>query len=87
MVNLLAIRGELEKDLYVHKVCESCENSPSEYLYIVENLFFGIFHICEECKNFMEFSEMPDLKNTFLKKFQAICWADFEEAPKDTPLR
>lgn len=85
MVNLLAIRSEIEKDLYIHKVCESCEKVPSEYLYVVQNLLFGIFHLCEDCQQHLQPDE--ELNSKILKKFQAICWEDFCEAPVDTPLR
>lgn len=87
IADLWAIRFEIDKDLHRHKVCESCEAEISEYLYIVQNLLFGIFHICEECKKGMTESDTPDFKSTFLKKFQAICWEDYEAVPKDTPLR
>lgn len=86
MVNLLAIRKEIEKDLYIHKVCESCEKAPSEYLYIVQSLFFGIFHLCEDCQKQVK-PDVEEFKSNILKKFQAICWEDFEEAPVDMPLR
>ena len=87
IADLYEIRKEVDRDLNIHKVCESCENSVSEYLYIVKNLMFGIFHICEECKLGLSYQELPDFKSTFLKKFQAICWEDYEEVPKDMPLR
>lgn len=86
-MNLINIRYEIEKDLRTHKVCESCEGAPSEYLYIIKSLMFGIFHVCEDCKTNLACNEIPDTKSTFLKKFQAICWEDYVEAPADTPLR
>jgi len=86
-MNLIDIRFEIEKDLHLHKVCESCEAAPSEYLYIIKSLLFGIFHVCEDCKSNLECTEMQDISSTFVKKFQTICWKDYEEVPKDTPLR
>lgn len=86
-MNLIDIRYEVEKDLNIHKVCESCEAAPSEYLYIIKSLLFGIFHVCEDCKSGLECSDMPDTKSTFVKKFQTICWEDYVEAPADIPLR
>lgn len=89
IADLVRIRFEIDRDLYKHKICESCEGSISEYLYVVQNLLFGIFHICEECKQGINESDTPEFKSIFLKKFQAICWEDFEEEEvlKDTPLR
>ena len=82
-MNLINIKHEIEKDLHLHKVCESCEAAPSEYLYIIKSLLYGIFHVCEDCKTNLECTELESIKSTFLKKFQTICWEDYALVPED----
>ena len=81
-MQLVHIRDEIDKDLYLEKFCECCEGRLSTYLYIIKSIMFGIFHICDECKNDLECENASGMKCAFLQKNRKVVWdTEYQENP------
>lgn len=48
---------DIERDIKIPKICESCNGRSSQYLYLVKSMVYGIFHVCELCRN--EILQLP----------------------------
>ena len=69
MLDITPIQQDIQKDRRMKKVCESCNQRLSEYLYILKSIMFGIFHVCEQCKEELDCSETEqEVKTMFIKK-------------------
>lgn len=42
---------DIERDRKDLKLCECCSKRNSQYLYLVKSAVYGIFHVCELCRN------------------------------------
>jgi hypothetical protein len=80
-MDLGPIMEDIEKDRQLVKNCESCGRKRSQYLYILKSLLYGIFHVCEDCREELECPEgcLEEVKAVFLKK-PAHTWS--EEVPQ-----
>lgn len=63
------IEADIEKDRNVEKSCDSCGDQKTNWLYLVRNNVFGIFHICQKCKD--ELSSLELEEGTGLRDFIA----------------
>jgi len=81
--DLEPIKADVEADRNVRRVCESCSSRPSKYLYILKSVLYGIFHLCEHCKEELDCVEtyVEQVKTTFVEK-EKHTWLELEE-----PLR
>ena len=62
LYDLATIALDIEKRRSMVKLCESCKCRVSTELYIVKILIYGIYHVCEPCKQ--ELMKIADKKNT-----------------------
>lgn len=46
----VSIALDIERDSQISRMCESCERRSSQYLYLVKSMVYGIFHICDLCR-------------------------------------
>lgn len=53
---------DVDRDTKVFKMCECCEKRSSQYLYLIKSAIYGIFHICELCRN--EILRMPKISHS-----------------------
>ncbi len=67
LYDLATIAIDVEKRRSIVCMCDSCNERKSSYLYVVKLIFYGIFHVCEPCKD--ELVTIADPRNTtFVKK-------------------
>lgn len=69
-MDLRPIQQDIDKDKKLSKCCESCSRKRSRYLYIVKSVLYGIFHICEDCKEELVCPDYctEEIKAVFLEK-------------------
>jgi uncharacterized protein with PIN domain len=77
MLDLTLIQQDVDQDKKVQKICESCNQRLSKYLYILKSIFYGIFHVCEYCKEELDSAETPteEIKTAFVEKAKSA-WID-----------
>jgi hypothetical protein len=80
-MNLAPIQSDVDQDKKLRRMCESCNKQFSKYLYILKSVLYGIFHICEDCKEDLNQDDVEGIQTTFVEK-EAHAWAILEE-----PLR
>ena len=70
MLDLTPISEDIAKDRSMRKVCESCNCRLSKYLYILKSIMFGIFHVCDRCKEELDCSDtgIDEIQTVFLEK-------------------
>lgn len=67
LYDLATVALDIEKRRSIVCKCDSCSERLSNHLYVVKLMFYGIFHICEPCKQ--ELILIADPRNTsFVKK-------------------
>lgn len=69
-LDITPILQDIEADCNIRKYCESCNTKISRYLYILKSVVYGIFHLCKECKEDLEFLEthIDEIKTKFVEK-------------------
>lgn len=80
-MNLAPIQSDVDQDKKLRRMCESCNKQFSKYLYILKSVLYGIFHICEDCKEDLNQDDIEGVQTTFVEK-ESHTWAILEE-----PLR
>jgi hypothetical protein len=83
MLDINPIKEDVEADRNIRRICESCNTKTSKYLYILKSVLYGIFHLCEKCKEELDCVEtnVEEVKTTFVEK-KIHTWMELEE-----PLR
>ena len=58
LYDLATIALDIEKRRSMIKLCDCCTVYVSTHLYVVKIFFYGIYHVCDSCKNHLiEISE------------------------------
>lgn len=80
-LDVTPIQEDVDSDCRIARTCESCSRKPSRYLYILKNVFYGIFHLCQDCKEEMEYvsEEVKEVQvqTTFVEK-EKHTWSSSE---------
>lgn len=82
MLDINPIQADVDADCLIRKNCESCNVKTSRYLYILKSVVYGIFHLCKECKEDLEFLEthIDEVKTKFVEKAKHT-WVENLEEP------
>lgn len=78
MIDLTPIQDDVNQDKKLRRMCESCNTKLSRFLYILKSLLYGIFHLCEECKQDLDIEQMEGIQTTFVEK-ESYTWEALEE--------
>ena len=68
MIDLSAIEDDVNQDRKLRRRCESCNKQWSRFLYIIKSVLYGIFHLCEDCKNDLNQEDFDGIQTMFVEK-------------------